>query len=560
MCDVSRGTIRPYVPETFRKVVFDIIHWLSHPEGKTTAKLIKYRFIWPSLQNDCIRFSKNCIKCHKSKISTHSKPPVGQFPLVSARFSHIHLDIVGPLPPPDGHVYCLTCVDRFSRWTEVFPMSDMKFETCVETFLQGWIVRFGVPDIITTDQLLYGEPLRLPGEFFRSYKTSLAILEFIRQLKTKIQSLQPVPASNHAKHKVFLDNDLAVTIHVFVRRDSIRRPLERPYDRPYKVLSRTDKIFTLDMHGQNRTVTLDRFKPAYILNEHLDPAGVLPHLHSDIKPDMDEWSDFDYTSGRIITDLRNCFCGGPHHTLIHYKRDGNEGKSMQPDTVTNTGVPTVLLLTCSAYASCLFFSFGSVEPVERTYDVGVITLISRYYPDQLITVEVLIADTITTAPVAIPDADVRKGMQLRGLNLADTFENKSKIETLIGGEVFWWIIDASHVEQLNNTMTYYFWVPVRGPKSGTLAMSPPVEQHRKDDRLSLLTNLHRSYGQSDNGIQPYGQEAASVQQQFSQQHHRRNTNLDQKRSFASDKQFLMAAAIIVVASLFVFVLFVTTFR
>ncbi|KAF8790097.1 hypothetical protein HNY73_005172 [Argiope bruennichi] len=54
------------------------------------------------------------------------------------------------------------------------------------------------------------------------------------------------------------------------------------------------------------------------------------------------------------------------------------------------------------------FSFGSVELVERTYNFGVISLISRYDPDQLISVEVLIADTITTDPVAIPNADVWK--------------------------------------------------------------------------------------------------------------------------------------------------------
>ncbi|KAF8782675.1 Alanine aminotransferase 2 like protein [Argiope bruennichi] len=101
----------------------------------------------------------------------------------------------------------------------------------------------------------------------------------------------------------------------------------------------------------------------------------------------------------------------------------------------------------------LFFSFGSVEPVERTYDFGVITLISRYDPDQLISVEVLIADTITTAPVAIPNADVQKGMQSQVLNLADTCESKAKIEILIGGDVIWRIIDASPVEKLNNTLT-----------------------------------------------------------------------------------------------------------
>ncbi|KAF8777397.1 hypothetical protein HNY73_014265 [Argiope bruennichi] len=44
-------------------------------------------------------------------------------------------------------------------------------------------------------------------------------------------------------------------------------------------------------------------------------------------------------------------------------------------------------------------------------------------------------------------------MQLRGLNLADTCESKAKIEILIGRDAFWRIIDASHFEKLNNTMT-----------------------------------------------------------------------------------------------------------
>ncbi|GBN72845.1 hypothetical protein AVEN_191403-1 [Araneus ventricosus] len=62
------------------------------------------------------------------------------------------------------------------------------------------------------------------------------------------------------------------------------------------------------------------------------------------------------------------------------------------------------------------FSFGSVEPMERTYEVGVITLISQYDPEQRISVEVLISETI-------PSADVREDMESRGLRLADTCES-----------------------------------------------------------------------------------------------------------------------------------------
>ncbi|GBN01632.1 hypothetical protein AVEN_36204-1 [Araneus ventricosus] len=75
MRDVPTGTIRPYVPETIRKIVFDS-HSLSHPGGKATVKLIKDRFIWPTLQKDCTQFSKNCIACQSNKISRHSKSSV----------------------------------------------------------------------------------------------------------------------------------------------------------------------------------------------------------------------------------------------------------------------------------------------------------------------------------------------------------------------------------------------------------------------------------------------------------------------------------------------------
>ena len=56
--------------------------------------------------------------------------------------------------------------------------------------------------------------------------------------------------------------------HVFIRRDSVKKPLEQPYDGPFKILSRTDKYYTLDINGKWDTVSIDRLKAAHLDSTH----------------------------------------------------------------------------------------------------------------------------------------------------------------------------------------------------------------------------------------------------------------------------------------------------
>jgi cleavage and polyadenylation specificity factor subunit 1 len=59
-------------------------------------------------------------------------------PVPSKKFNHVHVDIVGPLPPSARREkYILTMIDRTSRWPEAVPMTDITAEKCADSFAAG---------------------------------------------------------------------------------------------------------------------------------------------------------------------------------------------------------------------------------------------------------------------------------------------------------------------------------------------------------------------------------------------------------------------------------------
>ena len=69
-------------------------------------------------------WARQCHACQLSKVQRHTSAPLSKFLPPDARFDHVHIDLVGPLPSSYGCTYLLTCVDPLSRWPEAHPQPD----------------------------------------------------------------------------------------------------------------------------------------------------------------------------------------------------------------------------------------------------------------------------------------------------------------------------------------------------------------------------------------------------------------------------------------------------
>ncbi|CAB3387250.1 Hypothetical predicted protein [Cloeon dipterum] len=308
------------------------------------------------MHKECRHWARSCLSCQRAKVTRHTKAPLHQFPPTTERFSMVHMDLIGPLPPSEDFKYCLTMVDHLTRWPEVVPLKSITAEDVVRAFKDTWISRFGVPKTVVCDQgrqftsnkfqqfaqlagidihytnsyhpqangmverfhrtlkaaltchkspwsmaltpvllglrsvlkedlggspaqFVFGEAIRLPGEFFVPPEKEFSPSELFSKLQAHVKQICPMPASHHGVPSCFVHSELATCTHCFLRVDAARPALTQPYTGPHIVLERGAKTFVLEVNGKQKSVSIDRLKPAYVLAAQLpEPAPTAPRL------------------------------------------------------------------------------------------------------------------------------------------------------------------------------------------------------------------------------------------------------------------------------------------
>ena len=145
---------------------------------------------------------------------------------------------------------------QHDQWTSVFP-----------TVLLGIRAAWREDLKTTSAKLVNGQHSRLPEKFIEKTSENIEPAVFIQKLRSHFRKLRPTEARHHGEIKPFIFKDLKTTDYVLLLRGPKRNLLQMPYEGPYEVISREEKSFAIKIKEKEVTVSIDRLKPVYVIND-----------------------------------------------------------------------------------------------------------------------------------------------------------------------------------------------------------------------------------------------------------------------------------------------------
>lgn len=144
------------VPRALRDTVLAGCHGAmgtGHFGVTKTLLRLRQSFYWGQQRRDVEDYCRRCDRCSSHKGPTdRSRALLQQFP-AGCPMERVGIDVLGPFPQTEkGNRYVLAAMDYFTKWPEAYALPDQEAETVVDALVEGLFSRFGVPEVIHTDQ------------------------------------------------------------------------------------------------------------------------------------------------------------------------------------------------------------------------------------------------------------------------------------------------------------------------------------------------------------------------------------------------------------------------
>ena len=146
------------VPSSHQKDILDQLHSSpvsgGHFAVEKTLSRIRQRFWWPKMRQHIEKKVELCLPCAARR--TAGKQRVAELmPMqIGTRFNTVAADILGPVTKgvKTKSKYVLAMTDLFTKFVVAVPLKDITAQCVASELVEHWVLRFGVPDVLHTDQ------------------------------------------------------------------------------------------------------------------------------------------------------------------------------------------------------------------------------------------------------------------------------------------------------------------------------------------------------------------------------------------------------------------------
>ncbi|RUS91064.1 hypothetical protein EGW08_001192 [Elysia chlorotica] len=124
----------------------------GHQGPERTLKQLQDRCFWPGMSSDVFDYCRRCARCQAAKTSASKvQHPPGHL-VARAPLEMVAMDFTRLEMSSDGYEDVLVITDVFTKWVVAVPVKDQTAETVVRVLLDHWILNFGAPLQLHSDQ------------------------------------------------------------------------------------------------------------------------------------------------------------------------------------------------------------------------------------------------------------------------------------------------------------------------------------------------------------------------------------------------------------------------
>lgn len=140
------------LPEELRPVVLKSLHDdMGHLGIERTLDLVRARFYWPKMAVDVERKIKTCGRCVRRKALPDKAAPLVNI-TTSRPLELLCMDFLSLEPDSSNTKDILVLTDHFTKFAVAIPTANQKARTVAKCLWDSFIVYYGIPERIHTDQ------------------------------------------------------------------------------------------------------------------------------------------------------------------------------------------------------------------------------------------------------------------------------------------------------------------------------------------------------------------------------------------------------------------------